>query len=117
MTGTSFSSRPWCEKEGNNNQHLSSEEKLKEACWNGMLQEMLPEICKPFIGERKLFLWQVREAHSFIELDLAEEPCEMNKYFSINPYSFLQKKLKMKFTKILFILKVQTQQRLQKITN
>jgi len=92
MTGTSFSSRPWCEKEGNNNQHLSSEEKLKEACWNGMLQEMLPEICKPFIGERKLFLWQVREAHSFIELDLAEEPCEMNKYFSINPYSFLQKK-------------------------
>jgi hypothetical protein len=92
MTGTSFSLRSWCDKEENINQNLSSEEKLKEACWNGMLPEMLPEICKPFIGERKLFLWQVREANSFIELDLAEEPCEMNKHFSINPYSFLEKK-------------------------
>jgi hypothetical protein len=93
MTGTSFSLRSWCDKEENANQNLTSEEKLKEACWNGMLPEMLPEICKPFIGERKLFLWKVKEANAFIEVDLAEEPCEMNKHFSINPYSFLQQKL------------------------
>jgi hypothetical protein len=32
----------------------------------------------------------VKEANSFIELDLAEVPGETDKYFSINPYSFLQ---------------------------
>lgn len=93
MTGTSFSLRSWCDKEDNPNRSLSSEEKLKEACWNGMLPEMLPEICKSTIDERKVFLWQLREANSFIELDFAEQPCEINKHFSINPYSFLQKKL------------------------
>ena len=92
MTGTSFSSRAWCDKEDNGDQNNTSpEERLKQACWNGLLSEMLPEICKPFIGEKKLFLWQVKEAHSFIELDLGEEPGETEKYFSINPYSFLKK--------------------------
>jgi hypothetical protein len=91
MTGTSFSLRLWCDKDENGNQKNSSpEERLKEACWNGVLPEMLPEICKPFIGEKKLFLWQVKEANSIIELDLAEVPGETDKYFSINPYSFLQ---------------------------
>ena len=92
MTGTSFSSRPWCGKDSNDKQNNTTpEDSLKEACWNGLLTEMLPEICNPLIGERKLFLWQVREAHSFIELDLGEEPGETEKYFSINPYAFLQK--------------------------
>ena len=94
MTGTSFSSRPWCDKENNNDQNNGDpQDRLKEACWNGLLPEILPEVCKPMIGERKLFLWQVREAFSFIELDLGEEPGEIEKYFSINPYSFLQKQL------------------------
>ena len=94
MTGTSFSSRPWCDKENNNDQNNGDpQDRLKEACWNGLLPEILPEVCKPMIGERKLFLWQVREAFSFIELDLGEEPGEIEKYFSIYPYSFLQKQL------------------------
>lgn len=92
MTGTRFSSRLWCDKDENGNEkNMSPEESLKEACWNGLLKEMLPELCQPFIGEKKLFLWQVREANSFIELDLAEEPGETEKYFSINPYCFVPK--------------------------
>ncbi len=92
MTGTSFSSRPWCEKDGDGKQNNSSpEDRLKEACWNGIITEMLPEICKSSDGEKKLFIWQVREANSFIELDLGEAPAETEKYYSINPYSFLQK--------------------------
>lgn len=92
MTGTSFSLRPWCVKDENGSENNSSpEERLKEACWNGMITEMLPEICKRVTAEKKLFLWQVREANSFIELDLGETPGETEKYYSINPYSFLQK--------------------------
>jgi hypothetical protein len=89
MTGTSFSSRAWREKDDKDNKNnFTPEEKLKEACWNGMLPEMLPEICGS-LKERKLYLWQIREAYSFIEAHYGEAPAETEKYFSINPYSLL----------------------------
>lgn len=92
MMGTSFSSRLWCVKDENGNENnYSPAERLKEACWNGLITEMLPEICKRVTAKKKLFLWQVREANSFIGLDLGETPSETEKYYSINPYSFLQK--------------------------
>ena len=90
MTGTSFSSRQWCEKDGDSNQkHLTEKEQLEEACWNGLLQEMLPEICIQNSPDKKLYLWQIKEGTSFIELELGEVPEEKEKYFSIDPYSFL----------------------------
>ena len=91
MTGTSFSSRQWCEKNDQDNQNqLTEKEQLEEACWNGLLQEMLPEIYGKTFGDTKLYLWQIREAVSFIEIELGELPGEKEKYFSIDPYSFLQ---------------------------
>ena len=91
MTGTSFSSRQWCEKNDQDNQNqLTEKEQLEEACWNGLLQEMLPEIYGKTCGDTKLYLWQIREAVSFIEIELGELPGEKEKYFSIDPYSFLQ---------------------------
>ena len=91
MTGTSFSARQWCEKNGQDNQNqLSEKEQLEEACWNGLLPEMLPEIYGQTCGETKLYLWQIREALSFIEIELGELPAEKEKYFSIDPYTFLQ---------------------------
>ncbi len=90
MTGTSFSSRNWCEKEtSEDGKNISPEDMLKEACWNGLLPEMLPEICSTSTGDKKLFLWEIIEAASFIDLVLGEVPGETEKYFSINPYSFL----------------------------
>ena len=91
MTGTSFSSRQWCEKNDQDNQNqLTEKEQLEEACWNGLLPEMLPEIYGQTCGKTKLYLWEIREAVSFIEIELGELPTEKEKYFSIDPYSFLQ---------------------------
>jgi hypothetical protein len=91
MTGTSFSSRQWCEKNDQDSQnHLTEKEQLEEACWNGLLPEMLPEIYGQTCGKTKLYLWQIREAVSFIEIELGELPADKEKYFSIDPYSFLQ---------------------------
>lgn len=90
MTGTSFSSRQWSKKDDEGKQKILSErEQLEEACWNGMLQYMLPEICEQTEGNKKLYLWQIKEAASFIELDLGEIPEEKEKYFSIDPYLFM----------------------------
>jgi hypothetical protein len=91
MTGTSFSSRQWCEKNDQDSQNrLTEKEQLEEACWNGLLPEMLPEIYGQTCGKTKLYLWQIREAVSFIEIELGELPADKEKYFSIDPYSFLQ---------------------------
>ena len=90
MTGTSFSSRTWCEKDDEDNKkNITPNDKLKEACWNGLLPEMLPEICLLFAADKKLFLWQIKEGKSFIDLELGDFPEEMEKEFSIDPYSFI----------------------------
>ena len=90
VTGTSFSSREFCEtSDGLNYNHLSEKEKLEVACWNGLLPVMLPEIFKNHAAHKKLYLWEIRETSSFIELEMGEKYLEFEKEFSIDPYSFL----------------------------
>ena len=90
MLGTTFSSRQLCEKEASkNNKPLSPKEKLEEACWNGWLHEMLPEI----FGDgapSKLYIWKISNEHSFLTLEMSDYPREISRYFSIDPYSFLE---------------------------
>jgi hypothetical protein len=90
MTGTNFSARQCCEKNDSSNpNNLTGKEQLEEACWNGLLKEMLPELCEHAAGDKKLYLWQIKEGSSFIELELGDVPAEKEKYFSIDPYSFM----------------------------
>ena len=90
VTGTSFTSREFFEtSDGLNYNHLPEKEKLKVACRNGLLPVMLPEIFKQHAVNKKLYLWEIREASSFIEIELGEKYLEFEKEFSIDPYSFL----------------------------
>ena len=89
MMGTTFSVRECCEKDPGKQNNLTEKEQLEQACWNGLLQEMIPEICKQPGGNKKLFLWQIKEGNSFIELELGEVPEEKDNQFSIDPYSFM----------------------------
>ena len=94
MTKTTFSSRQWCEKDdtGNSN-HLSENEKLEEACWNGLLKELIPEIFGQPFNSKTLSLWEIRKGKSFLDLELGEFPSTKDLHFSIDPYSFLPTKL------------------------
>jgi hypothetical protein len=87
LTGTNFSSRHSFEKSNDDQNYLTEKEQLEEACWNGLLKIMLPEICEE--DSDKLYMWQVWKTNSFIEIELAEVPEEKEKCFSIDPYSFL----------------------------
>jgi hypothetical protein len=89
ITGTSFSSRQCYQKEDEANENqLTEKQQLEEACWNGLLEYLLPEIYL-HADDKKLYLWQIKEAASFIEIELGEQPEEKENYFSIDPYSFL----------------------------
>ncbi|MEJ0106950.1 MAG: hypothetical protein WDO19_32360 [Bacteroidota bacterium] len=50
---------------------------------------MLPELCGKGIRSKKMFVWQIKEAASFLELELGEYPAKKDNYYSIDPYSFL----------------------------
>lgn len=89
MTGTSFSSRLYCQDIGAFNKIYTETEHLQEACWNGLLPEMLPEICQWAFQNKTLYLWQVKENRSCIEIDIAEAPSMMERDSSIDPYAFL----------------------------
>jgi hypothetical protein len=89
ITGTSLTSQNLSKKdEGAGNGNLSDNERLEEACWNGLLQTMLPEVYVQPPSGRSLYLWQIREGLSFLELNLAEVPLPIVKEFSITPQSF-----------------------------
>jgi hypothetical protein len=88
--GTSFSSRQFRETtDGLNYNHLTKEEKLVIASWNGLLLEILPEIFEQHFVNKKLYLWEMSYGSLFIELKLGEIYLELEKEFSIDPYSFL----------------------------
>ncbi len=91
-TESSFAHREWSEIEDATSHHFSNKEEFEEACWNGAVTDMLPEIDAKLILGKKLWLWQIRETKSFLELELSDYPTPKEKYFSIDPYSFLDTK-------------------------
>lgn len=89
MTGTKFSEREWAEKLVEDKNKLSSSEKLVDACWNGLLGEMLPELVEKTADGKTLFLWNVRHCKSFLEIELSESSPVIEREFSIDPYLFV----------------------------
>jgi hypothetical protein len=90
MTDTTFVGRNWIFKDDNPARFdLSKIERLQEACWNGLLKTMLPEVWVEPPNGGILYLWDIREAQSFLELGLSEIPLPVDRQLSITPHSFL----------------------------
>ncbi|RYY16468.1 MAG: hypothetical protein EOO04_26900 [Chitinophagaceae bacterium] len=87
LTGTSFSARQHIESEGpERNRNLDETAKLEEACWNGFLPAMLPEICA--ISEKPVFIWKIREGAAFLEVEISDIPRDLDAYYSLDPYAY-----------------------------
>ena len=91
VTGTSFLYRQCYEADNLaiDFNPLSEKEKLEEAWWNGLVQELLPEIFGSH-KEARLFIWEIRDESSFLNLEIGESPGEIQQSFSLNPYFFLR---------------------------
>lgn len=89
MTGTKFSEREWAEKLVEDKNKLSAADKLEDACWNGLLDEMLPGIVQKTDEGKKLFLWHIRHYRSFLEIELSESSPVIDCKYSIDPYFFV----------------------------
>ena len=89
MTGTRFSEREWAEKLVEDKNKLSATEKLEDACWNGLLADMLPELVQKTAEGKNLFLWNIRQCRSFLEIELSESSPVIERENSIDPYLFV----------------------------
>ncbi|MDP4218045.1 MAG: hypothetical protein Q8927_17720 [Bacteroidota bacterium] len=90
LTGTTLAATNLCNmSETEGKEDLTTNERLEEACWNGVLRELLPEVyLQPGEG-RNLFLWQIREGESVLEINLGEVPLPIDRAFSIIPHYFI----------------------------
>jgi hypothetical protein len=88
ITNSSFAHRQWCKKEDDENINTSPEENIEEACVNGLMKELLPEVFQP-TKDAKMFLWQMHPGFSFVQLELGELPIAIQKEYSLDPHSFL----------------------------
>ncbi len=90
ITGTRFLAGNLTDKDGNPaNSGFSETEQLQDACWNGLVQEKLPElVVKPANGGI-LYIWDIKEAESLLELELGEVPIPVDQRESISPRCFI----------------------------
>ena len=90
VTGTGFTSKQYREKDSlDGAKNLSEAERLQEACWNGLIQEKLPEIFFHTHDADRLYLWQLKEGSHTLSLELGEFPQAIDPLHSIDPYAFL----------------------------
>ncbi len=88
ITGSRFSQREWADKNDEGKNKLSATEQLEEACWNGLLDEMLPELILKTTEGKKLFLWHIRHCKFFLEIEFGESEATIERELSIDPYLF-----------------------------
>ena len=90
MIGTSFLAGNWVRKDANVVERSYTEiEQLQDACWNGLVKTMLPEVWVEPPNGGILYLWKVREAKSFLELEISEVPLPIDRRLSLKPCHFL----------------------------
>ena len=93
VSSSRFANREYVEKSNGNLPDTSNKakrESFKDACWNGMLKDILPELFLHFSKDNNLFLWQMRECRNVFTVELADVPGDLDFQSSIDPYCFLE---------------------------
>ena len=91
FTTTSISRKVLCETNNNDkNENMSLAEKLEQACWDGLLNEMFPEIIGSGSSRSPImFIWGIYPGKSYLHIDLGDVPSVIDFVRSIDPYLFL----------------------------
>ncbi|MEP7255674.1 MAG: hypothetical protein ABI666_07845 [Ferruginibacter sp.] len=91
LSNSSFFKRDWCELNNrSNSKKLSQKEQLIQLCWNGMLNEMIPEIYQTEPGKKPLTLWEINETEKLLDLRYGDIDQLINDEWSVNPYVVLE---------------------------
>ena len=90
FTTTSLSRKVLYENNNDKNENMSLAEKLEQACWDGLLNEMFPEIIgSGSTPSPKMFIWGIYSGKSYLAIDLVDTPDVIDPVRSVDPYLFL----------------------------
>lgn len=82
---SSFCKREWSEKKDQQQQTQSATERLKTLCWDGMIPELLPEICVKQ-NNRPLILWEMMGLSNILHLKMGGYSERLNPEYALHPY-------------------------------
>lgn len=89
FAGTSFSKREFCHLVKTKRPEINSSiAELEQACWAGILFEMLPELSSLFAGS-KAFIWDIHATNHFVLINQGTRPQQVENAFSVDPHFFL----------------------------
>ena len=74
-------------KKNSSNNNSSATEELEEAFWDGLLNELIPEIM-PSSPHPKMFIWGIHTGKFYLLIDLADTPAVTESVLSIDPHLF-----------------------------
>ena len=74
-------------KKNSSKNNSSATEELEEAFWDGLLNELVPEIM-PSSPHPKMFIWGIHAGKFYLLIDLADTSGITESIFSIDPYLF-----------------------------
>ena len=83
FTNTTLSQKALCRK-NSRNKNSSAIEELEEAFWDGLLNELVPEI----MLSTQMVIWGVHAGKFYLLIDLADSPGITESILSIDPHLF-----------------------------
>lgn len=86
FTSTTLSQKVLCMKNSSSNNSPAIEE-LEEAFWDGLLNELVPEIMLSTLHS-KMVIWGVHAGKFYLLIDLADSPVITESILSIDPHLF-----------------------------
>ena len=69
-------------------------EELEKACWDGMLNELLPELFETGTPHNDNYIWNTISGLNFLCVNMSRYPMPLDKATSIDPYFFLNESTK-----------------------
>ena len=87
FTNTTLAQKALC-RENSSSKNSPAIEELEEAFWDGLLNELVPEIM-PSTRHSKMVIWGVYAGKFYLLIDLADSPGITESIFSIDPHLFL----------------------------
>lgn len=89
LTNTGLSKKEYIERNDVAAKNQPQQNKLAEACWNGMVPVMLPELFEG-LDYNNCMMWQLEEGNNSMYMQIGQQPVTPEPEYGLHPWVLLQ---------------------------
>jgi len=89
LTNTKFSKKEYVERSEHPLKPNPQHNKLADACWNGLVPVILPELFKD-TSDKNVMMWQLEEGGQFLYMQIGQQPLIPEPHFGLHPWLLLE---------------------------